>query len=129
MKNFKDYKGFMDGIIKLTLDLDIEDDFIVTFSCLEPILKDCRPTYKRVKYVEVCGWSPNTNDMIWFNDWYEGCQTSFDIESVISIVDVSMMQAKLHKYENLFNDMRSLSREAYEAIGVLEDGFRKENEI
>lgn len=126
MKNFKDYKGFMDDIIKLTLDLDIEDDFIVTFSCLEPILKDNRPSYKRVSYVEVCGWSPNANDMVWFNDWYEGYQTSFDIESIISIVDASKIQTELSTYKKMVTKMSYYSREAYDAIGLLEDCFRKE---
>lgn len=126
MKNFKDYKGFMDDIIKRVLDLDIECDFIVTFSCLEPILKDNRPSYKRVQYVEVCGWNNTSNDIVWFNDWFEGYQTSFDIESIIDITEVSKIQTDLNIYKNMIKNISYLSREVYEAAGLLEEEFRKE---
>lgn len=129
MKNFKSYKEFIDDIIKLTLDLDTDNDFIITFSCLEPALKDRRLTYKRFTYVEVCGLNNTSNELVWFNDWYEGSQTSFDIESIIDITDVSKMEVELSSYKKLVNKMSYLSREAYEAIGLLEDEFRKEASI
>ena len=117
MKNFKDYKGFIFDL-KLHIDMktDPHDNYIVEFSCLEPILKDNMPTYKRVSYVEVCCISPD-NDIIWFDDWYEGYQKSFDIISIISVNDVSKLQSDYEKLKLNYDDLCQVVEDIADSIG------------
>lgn len=124
MKNFKDYKGFISDL-KILIEKQPEphNDYIVSFTCLEPILKDNRPSFKRINYIEVCCIDQD-DDIIWFNDWYEGYQRSFDIISIQSIVETVDLLNELNNYKELFNEMSQLSREIYETAGLLEDKFR-----
>ena len=124
MKEFKNYDDFVKSVrMLIKTNAFPEDNYIVEFTCLEPILKDNIPSHKRLNYVEVC-CIDSYNNIIWFDDWYEGYQTSFDIISIISIHEAVKLNSELNKYKKLFDDMSYLSREAYEAIGLLEDKFR-----
>lgn len=117
MKNFKDYKSFLFDL-KLCIDAktDPHDNQIVQFSCLEPILKDNIPSYKRVTYTEVCCIGAD-NDIIWFDDWYEGYQKSFDIISIISVNDVSKLQNDYEKLKFNYNDLCQIVGDIEDSIG------------
>lgn len=124
MKNFRDYKGFIfDLNMFISTKTDPGNNYIVEFTCLEPILKDNIPSYKRVSYIEVCCIGPD-NDIIWFDDWYEGYQTSFSIISITSVYDVSKLQKDYEKLKINYNYL-------CQVVGDIEDsiGQAKERDI
>ena len=92
MKNFTNYSSFIfDLKMHISMKANPYANYIIEFSCLDPILKDNRLSYKRVTYTEVC-CIDSDNHLIWFDDWYEGYQKSFDIISIITVNEIIKLQ-------------------------------------
>lgn len=119
-KTYQEFTEYILYSIKRLYETDGHIDFIINFTCVEPTAdfrKAVLSPFKRSEYIEVVSLNDNDNGLIWFNDWYEGIQSSFSIKSIIPIDKCCSIMEENELLHTQNNNLYDALRDCYEYVG------------